>query len=291
MKMVCTKVNGQSHHSLGLIAGLGLLLLISAFGKETGVPAVDVNATVEVTWSSKVRSLIGDFVKTVQSQYEAEYYSIGSITNSVMGKQDSKEESTVEFPTKANSKEAPLEEKEAQAVDDGKGNVFSSDLVHAIQMQKKKTQVNESQAKENNHLNSLLTHKMLMDDDHNQVPKMILGKEKKVAYDDSPDKGYAVSTTALQFPNGCQHKYPGEWFYKDKGSKSKKYVPEYEYDNDGKLILPIIHPSCQNIMYIWSEEEISDDNEWTCPQPFLLFLQLWEARTLANPRLENAVEE
>lgn len=55
--MVCAKVNGQSHHSLGLIAGLGLLLLISAFGKETGVPAVDVNATVEVTWSSKVRSL------------------------------------------------------------------------------------------------------------------------------------------------------------------------------------------------------------------------------------------
>ena len=56
-------------------------------------------------------------------------------------------------------------------------------------MQKKKTQVNESQAKEKNHLNSLLTRRTLMDDDHEQVPKTILGEEKKVAYDDSPDKG------------------------------------------------------------------------------------------------------
>ena len=109
--MVCAKVNGQSHHSLGLIAGLGLLLLISAFGKETGVPAVDVNATVEVTWSSKVRSLIGDFVETVQSQYEAGYYSIGSITNSAMGKQDSKEESRAEFPTKATPRRLPWKRK------------------------------------------------------------------------------------------------------------------------------------------------------------------------------------
>jgi hypothetical protein len=43
-------------------------------------------------------------------------------------------------------------------------------------------------------------------------------------------------------------------------------VPGYEYDDDGKLVLPIIHPSCQNIVYICSEEEIPDDvDEWTCP--------------------------
>jgi hypothetical protein len=51
VKMVRAKVNGQSRHSLGLIAGLGLLLLISAFGKETSVPAADVNAAFGETWS------------------------------------------------------------------------------------------------------------------------------------------------------------------------------------------------------------------------------------------------
>ena len=54
---------------------------------------------------------------------------------------------------------------------------------------------------------------------------------------------------------------------KSKGNKSKNggSLPDYGFDDDGVLVLPITHPSCRNIIYICPDETPPDVPEWTCP--------------------------
>ena len=58
---------------------------------------------------------------------------------------------------------------------------------------------------------------------------------------------------------------------KSKGNKSKNggSLPDYGFDDDGVLVLPITHPSCRNIIYICPDETPPDVPEWTCPDPIM----------------------